>query len=139
MRVLTPAGRVFPLRSAKGSGPAGVARLLACLTLAVATPAAAGVLAGRIRFEGTPPARPTVYMNADPMCDKVSPNGRPSDQLVVDAAGGIANVLVYVKGGVPKQSDDLFFFAHLIRLACLSERADRMRRTCQGCLRRRSR
>jgi plastocyanin len=39
-------------------------------------------------------------MSADPACDKISPQGRPSDVLVIDADGGIANVLVHVKSGL---------------------------------------
>jgi plastocyanin len=85
--------------------PAGVvhALVLSC-ALAAAAPAAAGPLGGSVRFEGTPPERPTIYMTADPACDKVSPKGRPSDVLVIDQAGGIANVIVYVKSGLEQQA-----------------------------------
>jgi plastocyanin len=82
--------------------PAGI--LLASLCLLSAAPAAAGPLSGTVRYQGTAPERPTIYMTADPTCDKASPKGRPSDVLVVDPAGGIANVLVYVKSGLGKAS-----------------------------------
>jgi hypothetical protein len=85
--------------------PAGLSRVLVFLSvLMAAAPAAAGPLSGSVRFEGTPPDRPTIYMTADPACDKVSPKGRPSDVLVIDQAGGIANVIVYVKSGLEEQA-----------------------------------
>jgi hypothetical protein len=85
--------------------PAGLSRVLVFLSvLMAAAPAAAGPLSGSVRFEGTPPDRPTIYMTADPACDKVSPKGRPSDVLVIDQAGGIANVIVYVKSGLGEQA-----------------------------------
>ncbi len=108
---MTPAGNSHPVRQAKGSGPspAGIVRspaALACLLacLAAAPPASAGPFSGRVRFEGTPPSRPTIHMTADPACDKLSPEGRPSDVVVIDAAGGLANVLVYVKSGLPAKT-----------------------------------
>lgn len=54
-----------------------------------------------MRFEGPPPAPATLYMTLDPICDRVAPKGRPSETLLVDASGGIANVLVHVKSGLP--------------------------------------
>jgi plastocyanin len=84
--------------------PAGIVRALLPLSILIAAaPAAAGPLSGSVRFQGPAPERPTIYMTADPACDKASPKGRPSDALVVDPSGGIANVLVYVKSGLDKQ------------------------------------
>lgn len=104
-----PAGNRSSLRS-----PAGIfvwARrsalpLLAASLFAATGSAAAGddynaVVRGRVRFDGAPPARPTIRMTTDHACDALYPAGRPADTLVVDESGGIANVLVYVSSGLP--------------------------------------
>jgi len=63
-------------------------------------PAFAGTVSGHARYQGPPPERPIMFMTADPACDKMSPKGRPSEVVVVDSSGGLANVLVYVKSGL---------------------------------------
>ncbi len=60
-----------------------------------------GIVRGRVRFEGPPPAPASLYMTLDPACDRLYPKGRPSDSLLVDPSGGLANVLVHVKSGLP--------------------------------------
>lgn len=73
------------------------------LALALAAPAEAASVTGRVRYEGPEPERATITMSADPACDKLNPNGRATETLVVDTAtGALANVLVYVKSGLPK-------------------------------------
>jgi hypothetical protein len=55
-------------------------------------------VAGRITFEGTPPKPQRLRMDSDPLC---MPDGAAtSEVLLVDAAGGLQNVFVYVKDGV---------------------------------------
>ncbi len=99
---MKPAGTNEPTRFAKrfGASPAGIAALSTLLAVALPTLAAATTLTGHVRYEGTPPARPTIHMSADPACDKIAPEGRPADTMVVDSSGGLANVLVYVKSGL---------------------------------------
>lgn len=63
--------------------------------------AEAGSLAGHVRYDGLRTKPPTIYMSADPACDKIHPNGRPADIMVVDEASGLANVLVYIADGLP--------------------------------------
>jgi len=105
---MIPAGSRPALRTPKQNdrSPAGIAALVAMTIVGLlgATPAGAGTVTGHVRFEGPPPARPTIYMAADPSCDKIAPNGRPADVVVVDQAGGLANVLVYVKSGLPEKA-----------------------------------
>lgn len=98
---MKPAGTNEPTRHAKrfGASPAGIA-LLSSILAALPTLAAAANLTGHVRYEGTPPSRPTIHMSADPACDRIAPEGRPADTMVVDPSGGIANVLVYVKSGL---------------------------------------
>ena len=75
------------------------AGILACVLGAV--PADAGTLSGHIRYEGPAPGRPTITMSADLACDRLFPKGRPTEVVVVDAGGGLANVLVHVTAGLP--------------------------------------
>lgn len=63
----------------------------------------AGTLSGRVSFAGAPPERHTIMMTGDPACDRLHPKGRPSEVTLVDAKGGLANVLVYVRSGLPKK------------------------------------
>lgn len=98
---MVDAGSRPTLRSTKRDGrlPAGIAAALAS-SLLLPGPALAGTVTGHARFQGPPPGRPTMYMTADPACDQVSPKGRPSEVVVVDPSGGLANVIVYVKSGL---------------------------------------
>ena len=83
--------------------PALGAALLAGVLVAAAAQAGTetGAITGRVRLDGTAPQRPVITMSADPACDRLFPNGRPSEMVIVDPAGGLANVLVYVKAGLP--------------------------------------
>jgi plastocyanin len=62
-------------------------------------PATAGSIAGRITFEGAPPAPQPIRMNSDPNCESQSA-GATSEALVVGPDGGLKNVFVYVKDGL---------------------------------------
>ena len=55
---------------------------------------------GHARFSGPVPPRPRITMTIDPACDALNPQGRPSDTVVVDGTGGLANVIVHVKQGL---------------------------------------
>lgn len=54
---------------------------------------------GKIAFEGTAPAPQKVQMTADPYCASHSQNPTLEDVKVSD--GGLENVIVYVKSGLP--------------------------------------
>jgi plastocyanin len=97
----------------KGSGPAqrvagnsrfagGLVVALACQLLAAIT-ANAGTLSGKVRLAGTPPPHHKIIMTADPVCDSLYPKGREDEMVVADNSGGLANVLVYVKSGLPEK------------------------------------
>jgi len=66
-----------------------------------AAPALAGSITGKVKFEGTPPERRKIQMTADPVCDKLNPGGRQGEVMVIGADGGIRNVIVHVKEGLP--------------------------------------
>jgi plastocyanin len=59
----------------------------------------AGNIAGRVTFEGTPPANEPIPMAADPVCARENSGGATFDTVVVDN-GGLENVFVYVKDGL---------------------------------------
>jgi plastocyanin len=77
---------------------------------AAAAPAVAdaATLAGVVKFEGTAPKMPPTPMNADPTCASQHPTTPTSQEVVVGAAGELANVIVYVKNApntpVPAQA-----------------------------------
>ncbi len=63
-----------------------------------AAPAATATIAGKISFEGTPPAPAKIQMSADPYCQQNSKN--PVTEEVEVSDGGLANVIVYVSSPV---------------------------------------
>ncbi len=69
-----------------------------------ANAAATGKISGKAIFDGTPPARRTIRMAADPVCDKANAGGRLGEVMVVSENGALANVFVYVKEGLEGQT-----------------------------------
>lgn len=75
------------------------------LTLALAVTGATQLLAqgavtGTIKFTGTPPANPKIDMAEEPVC-KAKYTTPPTDPVVVVNKGGLANVFISVKSGLP--------------------------------------
>lgn len=106
-----PADRCKSLRSpagiAGGTRRPAVALVFAVLSIAATASARDdqdAAIHGRVRFEGPPPAPATIRMTTDAFCDARYPAGRPAETLVVDATGGLANVLVYVSSGLPEDA-----------------------------------
>ena len=60
-----------------------------------AAAAGAGVIAGAVKFDGTPP--PPGTLGEQVCCDKKTPI--VDESLVVDSAGGVRNVVVYLEDG----------------------------------------
>src|SRR5439155_9498420 len=77
------------LPPASGGGPAGGAT----------APAATATLSGKIMFEGTAPPNEKIQMSSDPYCAQHSQN--PTLETVKVSDGGLENVIVYVKSGMP--------------------------------------
>ncbi|OLC40294.1 MAG: hypothetical protein AUH43_26585 [Acidobacteria bacterium 13_1_40CM_65_14] len=63
-------------------------------------PATAGTVTGRAVFDGSRPAREPLNMSANPYCVKVAAQNVMNDRILIDQAGGLANVFVYVKEGL---------------------------------------
>src|ERR1043165_9766896 len=79
--------------------------ILLAITLTLgwsAAPVAAqggGAVGGTVKFTGTAPANPKIDMSEEPTCKAKTPNA--VDPVVVVNKGGLANVFVYVKSGLP--------------------------------------
>jgi plastocyanin len=56
---------------------------------------------GTVHFTGTPPANPPIDMTEEPDC-KAKYAGQPVDSQYVVSDGGLGNVFVYVKSGLPE-------------------------------------
>jgi hypothetical protein len=63
----------------------------------------AGDLTGRVVLKGTPKPEITVDMVADPKCGALHTTPVTTRHYVTSAAGGLANVLVFVKSGLEKK------------------------------------
>ena len=75
------------------------------LTLAFAVGSATqllaqGAVSGTVKFTGTPPANPKIDMAEEPTC-KAKYTTAPLDPVVTVNKGGLANVFIYVKTGLP--------------------------------------
>lgn len=63
-------------------------------------PATAGVIAGRILFTGKAVAAKKVDMEEDPQCNKLHKTPVMDQAVAVNKNGTLANVFVYIKGGL---------------------------------------
>src|SRR5436189_2553258 len=54
---------------------------------------------GTVKFTGTAPANPKIDMSEEPTCKAKTPNA--VDPVVVVNKGGLADVFIYVKSGLP--------------------------------------
>src|SRR5260370_27361601 len=60
-----------------------------------------GTVTGKVKFTGVKPAMPKIDMSDEAVCAKKYPTP-PTDELVmVGPTGGLENVFVYVKEGLP--------------------------------------
>ncbi len=67
----------------------------------MASPAdAPASLKGEVKFEGTAPKPSRIDMSQDPICAKARPAPATTEDIVVGANGGLANVVVYVSDGL---------------------------------------
>ncbi len=63
-------------------------------------PSTAGVVEGKIRFTGKRPARKPIDMSEEPACVEAHHGKAYDESLVVNPNGTLANVFVYIKGGL---------------------------------------
>jgi plastocyanin len=77
----------------------------AATTEAAVDPATAATITGVVNFEGTAPAPTPVKMESDPVCNAAAGSVKPEEtQEVVVTGGKLANVFVYVSGGMEGKS-----------------------------------
>jgi len=62
--------------------------------------AAAGSLKGTAKFEGAAPKPARIDMSSDPSCAQAHPTPATTEDIVIGANGGLANVIVYVSDGL---------------------------------------
>lgn len=61
-----------------------------------------GSIEGRVTFEGArAPAVQPLKLSADPFCERAHPEGLLDDHYKINARGEIADVVVYVRAGLP--------------------------------------
>ena len=65
-----------------------------------AAPAGNGTIAGKVTFEGTVPPAEKIKLSADPKCVEMHKEGMEKQPIKVKD-GGLADVYVYVKSGLP--------------------------------------
>ncbi len=63
-------------------------------------------LSGVVKFEGTPPKPSRIDMSSDPICAKAHPTPVTTEDIVVGASGGLANVVIYVSDGLGARTFD---------------------------------
>jgi len=68
------------------------------------TPPDSSSLKGEVKFEGTAPKNSRIDMAADPLCAKAHATPITTEDVVVGANGGLANVVVYVSDGLGSQT-----------------------------------
>lgn len=71
------------------------------VTAGIARPAdAPASLTGVVKFDGVAPKGTRIDMSSDPNCAKAHSTPATTEEIVVDANGGLANVVVYVSEGL---------------------------------------
>jgi plastocyanin len=78
--------------------------LAAVLVAMSAWPGVAGAassVTGTVTFNGTPPKLNPLAMSADPACAKKHSAPVPSEALVLGSGNTMANIIVWVSGGIP--------------------------------------
>lgn len=103
-RIIAPAFMVVVMACGGGDG-SGAAEGGADADAAPAVdPAQAAAISGVVRFTGTVPAPEPIDMSAEPTCAEKH-DGAPTQHAVeVGDDGGLGNVFVYVKEGLPDQA-----------------------------------
>ena len=75
------------------------------VTLAAAgrsgAPAQGGTVTGKVKFTGAKPAMAKIDMSDEAVCAKKYTTPPTDESVIVGATGGLANVFVYVKAGLP--------------------------------------
>lgn len=68
--------------------------------------AGSGAVRGTVRFEGKVPAARVISMTADPVCAKQHPSPALMQEVMIDAKGDLANVVIFVSEGLGERRFD---------------------------------
>jgi plastocyanin len=63
-------------------------------------PSTAGIVSGKVLFEGKKPQAKKIDMDEDPLCAKSHPGAVSDESIAVNGNGSLANVFVYIKQGL---------------------------------------
>src|SRR5579863_10702233 len=77
-----------------------VLTLVAHLPAGAADSAAAGSVKGTAKFEGATLKPTRIDMSSDPNCAKAHPTPATTEDVVIGANNGLANVIIYVADGL---------------------------------------
>lgn len=66
----------------------------------------AAVVKGTVKFEGTVPKAARINMSTEPSCAKLHPTGVTAEDNIVDANGGLQNVVVFISEGLGDRTFD---------------------------------
>ncbi len=66
----------------------------------------AGTLRGVVQLEGPPPEMAPIDFSSNPQCEREHPKGAKEETVVAGPDGRLANVLVWIKSGLPDQKWD---------------------------------
>lgn len=66
-----------------------------------------GDVSGKITLDGAAPVQKPINMTAEPYCSKANPSPVMPQDVVAGDGGALANVVVYVKEGVPNSTFDV--------------------------------
>lgn len=80
---------------------------------------AGGSITGKVLFDGEPPNRRQVKMDADPACAQANPEPRLGEVMVISANKEIANTFVYIKDGLSGEFDVPAEAAQLDQNGCM--------------------
>lgn len=64
--------------------------------------ATAGVITGKVLFQGTPPKMPVIDMSSNPQCERQHHVPQIAETVVVNGNGTLRNVFVWIRSGLPK-------------------------------------
>jgi plastocyanin len=101
MKRILIGGMVFSLVACGGKDEGGAGAVdTTAQGAAPASAAGGGSVTGAISFSGAAPANPTIDMSEEAACKGKYPT-TPTDPVVMVTGGKLANVIVYVKSGLP--------------------------------------
>jgi plastocyanin len=65
-------------------------------------PLTAGVISGRVLFQGEAPVMPVIDMSSNPQCERQHHTPQRAEVVVVNSNGTLRNVFVWIKAGLPR-------------------------------------